>query len=399
MRKSFLTNSMFGLRLLAAAFTCCAFVGTAGAHIAGTVFCDGNGNNILDPGEPGIPGVKVTICNVSKFTDANGDYLFTSADLSAAVCNPPLSSTDPWVVTVDPTTVTGDCKETSCPTSVMVFDTPADDVDFCFKKSPPGNGCPAKFWKDNQSKWVGYSPDAVIKTVFVNATKTVCSGFGDEGNKKLKDALGFGTGTGNLKDAFKNLMREAVAALLNASNPQLNYPATAAEIIQLVNDALATCDRLTLIDLANELKAANDVGSPFCQTTQTGNCTTDGKPNKLTLTYTGGSCASAVNSQPVGQKYNCSESNGGLTGASPVRIIVSSSSSVPTATSQRFFDGTVGTGSSFDVLGSFGSNTYFFVYENGVLKQFVQIHTSCSAPLIRGETFGGLELDDYAIVP
>lgn len=142
-------------------------------------------------------------------------------------------------------------------------------------------------------------------------------------------------------------------------------------------------------------------------TPQTGNCTTNGKPNQLKLTYTGGSCASSQNSQgppnfSMCQKFCCTEFNGGLTGSSPVHIIVSSSSTTPTATSQRFFEGDVATGSQFTVnsgSSTFGANTFFYIYEGGVLKQKVQMHTSCSAPLIRGETFGGVRLDDYAIVP
>jgi hypothetical protein len=138
-------------------------------------------------------------------------------------------------------------------------------------------------------------------------------------------------------------------------------------------------------------KGKCDNGNPGDQA----DCTTDGKPDKLTLTYTGGSCDSAHNSQPPVKKYNCSDLNGRL-GAGPARIVVSSSSSVPTSSSQKFLDTTVQNGSSFDVTGSFGANTYFFIYQGGVLKQMVQMHTSCSAPLIRGETFGGLKLTDYA---
>jgi hypothetical protein len=147
------------------------------------------------------------------------------------------------------------------------------------------------------------------------------------------------------------------------------------------------------------------VSSPT-PTPQTSDCTTNGRPNKLTMTYTGGSCASSHNSQgpptfSVCQKFCCTEFSGGLTGVSPVHIIVSSSSTTPTATSQRYFEGDVALNSQFNVLAnasSFQANTYFFIYENGVLKQKVQLHTSCSAPLIRSETFGGVRLDDYAIV-
>jgi hypothetical protein len=394
------TDSMFisklknHLRRLAGIAAFAALATTAHAHISGTVFCDLNGNGLLDPGEPGISGVRVTLCaQAEQFTDANGFYAFSGLQIDPCVGSS--------VVAVDTTSVTGDCNVPACPTSMVLTETPAVNVNFCFKKTPPPEeGCSAKFWKDHKSLWVGYTEETVINTVFVNATKLVCAGYGDEGKKKFRDMIGVGTATGNLKDAFKNLMREAIAAVLNAAHPQVNYPATEAEIIVMVNDVLAQCDIAELISLANDLKTANNAGSPLCAPASgTGNCTTDGKPNSLTLTYTGGSCATAVNSQPVGTKYICSESNGGLTGVSPVRIIVSSSSSLPTATSTRFFDGTVAIGGSFNALGSFGANTYFFIYENGVLKQTVQMHTSCSAPLIRTETFGGLRLDDYAIVP
>jgi hypothetical protein len=122
------------------------------------------------------------------------------------------------------------------------------------------------------------------------------------------------------------------------------------------------------------------------------------------MTYTGGSCASSHNSQgppnfSVCQKFCCTESNGGLTGASPVHIIVSSSSSTPATGSQRYFEGDVAIGSQFTALSgssTFQANTYFYIYEGGVLKQKIAVHTSCSAPLIRGETFGGVRLDDYS---
>lgn len=104
----------------------------------------------------------------------------------------------------------------------------------------------------------------------------------------------------------------------------------------------------------------------------------------------------------VCQKFCCNEFSGGLTGASPVHIIVSNSSSTPTATSQRYFEGDVTLGMQFTVntgsSSTFQANTYIFISEGGTLKQKVQLHTSCSAPLIRGETFGGVRLDDYAIV-
>src|SRR5258705_6428851 len=114
------------LKFLVGALACSVLVSTASAHIAGTVFCDTNGNGSRDAGEFGIPGVKVTVCNLFKFTDANGDYFFSAAELNSAICVPPANSQNPWIVSVDPSTVAGDCNEIACPTSVMVFTTPAD---------------------------------------------------------------------------------------------------------------------------------------------------------------------------------------------------------------------------------------------------------------------------------
>lgn len=274
---------------------------------------------------------------------------------------------------------------------------------------PPGGeeGCSATFWKDkkNKSKWVGYTTDTKLKSVFAKADDKTCKDYGKDGDKKFIEALGWGTATGKLHDAFKNLMREAVAALLNASHPGVDYPATPAEVVLMVNDALTSCDAAALTTLANELKAANNAGSVLCRPgTGTGNCTTAGRPNKLTFTYTGGSCAAAVNSQQPPAytgKYSCTEANGGLTGAA-ARIIVTGSSTAPTTGSARYFDGQVNVGGAFDVLSgasTFGAFTYVYIYEGGVLKQSIAVHTSCSAPLVRTETFGGLVLDDYAIVP
>ncbi|MBW7885976.1 MAG: DUF11 domain-containing protein, partial [Caldilineaceae bacterium] len=48
------------------------------ATLSGTVYHDRNGNGQFDSGEPGIPGVQITLSNgVTTTTDANGAYVFT----------------------------------------------------------------------------------------------------------------------------------------------------------------------------------------------------------------------------------------------------------------------------------------------------------------------------------
>jgi uncharacterized repeat protein (TIGR01451 family) len=54
-----------------------ATVRVRGGSISGTVWMDKNGNGQIDPDEPGIPGVTVTLNNgTTRVTDQNGDYRF-----------------------------------------------------------------------------------------------------------------------------------------------------------------------------------------------------------------------------------------------------------------------------------------------------------------------------------
>ena len=162
-----------------------------------------------------------------------------------------------------------------------------------------------------------------------------------------------------------------------------------------------------VIGMFKVIRMENAAGQRLCPTPKKprcGNCITSGKPNQITFQYRGGNCSTAVNSQPRGTKYNCADS--GAIAAGPVRIVISSSA---TPTTTGFFAGNVNPGATFVVRaggtgaksksGSFGSNTYAYIYSGGVLVERIQIHTSCSAPLIPGETFGALKLVTYAIVP
>jgi hypothetical protein len=56
------------------------------------------------------------------------------------------------------------------------------------------------------------------------------------------------------------LLRSAVAALLNASHPDINYPMSEAEIIDAVNAALASMNRNTMEMLKNQLDMYNNAG-------------------------------------------------------------------------------------------------------------------------------------------
>lgn len=123
--------------------------------IGDTVFCDDNANAVQDPGEPGIPGVLInlvckdaagaTVASASATTDANGNYLFV--EVPAGICE----------VSVDLTTVTGDCHVPVCDTQVRIELGAGETnltADFCFTKGPggPGTGTPG-YWKNHPEAW------------------------------------------------------------------------------------------------------------------------------------------------------------------------------------------------------------------------------------------------------
>jgi len=184
------TSSRFGLlKRLAATAACGLLATTASATIAGKVFCDVNGNGMLDPGELGISGVTVTVCNLVAVTDANGNYIF-GRELATAVCVPPPSSSNPYIVRVDPTTAPEGCNETSCPLEKAVQITPAFNVNFCFRPPPPPPpvGCIGDFvWEDvnDNGRQDAGEPGiggAIVTLLdaggnFVDATATDANGF------------------------------------------------------------------------------------------------------------------------------------------------------------------------------------------------------------------------------
>jgi hypothetical protein len=103
---------------------------------------------------------------------------------------------------------------------------------------------------------VGFSPDQTLGDVFGAAVP------GDLADVTLLDALSFGGGS-TLEEAQQILLRQAVAALLNAAHPDVDFSLSTAEVIEAVSDALASGDRDTILELAEELAAANEAGCPL----------------------------------------------------------------------------------------------------------------------------------------
>jgi hypothetical protein len=81
-------------------------------------------------------------------------------------------------------------------------------------------------------------------------------------NDTLKQALEYGGGSGT-SGAAKNLLKQAVAALLNAAHSNVNFPWSVSQVISQVNAALASGDKDDMEDLADHLDYKNNLGCPL----------------------------------------------------------------------------------------------------------------------------------------
>ncbi len=125
----------------------------------------------------------------------------------------------------------------------------------CFEGLTPG------FWKNHPDVWQGYTEDQIFDSVFgvditINAGKKT-----ENTNPSLMDALNANGGINENKGVYDALIRHAVAAILNAENPYINYPMTSDEIIQAVGTAINNgVGVLDAESLKNQLESYNQLG-------------------------------------------------------------------------------------------------------------------------------------------
>lgn len=110
------------------------------------------------------------------------------------------------------------------------------------------------YWKNHPEDWVGYDPSDTLGSIF-----TLPASLSGLGSFTLAEALDFGGGPA-LVDKAKILFVQAVAALLNAAHPNIDYPLTVAEVIADVNAALATEDPVVIEALKDLLDGYNNLG-------------------------------------------------------------------------------------------------------------------------------------------
>lgn len=122
---------------------------------------------------------------------------------------------------------------------------------------PPGGGegCTPGYWKNHLASWgpTGFSPAQSLGSVFSVA------GLGSLSSDSLLEALSYGGGN-SLLDAKEVLLRSAVAAILNAAHPDVDYAQPVAMIVAAVDAELVGGTRDSILALKDELDAANNAG-------------------------------------------------------------------------------------------------------------------------------------------
>jgi hypothetical protein len=115
------------------------------------------------------------------------------------------------------------------------------------------------YWKNNAEKWgavawrpTGLSPSQAVSSVFRSVT-------GTRGSQTLLQALGNGGG------GLDALLRQAVAGLLNALHPDVNYAIPSWDLVNRVNAAVAGANAATIDGLKTQLDTWNNRFHPLNQ--------------------------------------------------------------------------------------------------------------------------------------
>lgn len=239
------------------------FAGTASAtptFATGCVYCDANGNQVVDPSDTPLPGVGVNVSRGGVYPDsldgatgADGCFSITllwpysswteildAATLPAdAIFIDPNSNSHLFTLVEDPPYTTdtrnwligsATCRSHFCGDGVVDPGEGCDDGnnadgDGCSAnctREQRGGGCTPGYWKQAQhfDSWVFYTPGTMFSAVFENAFPGMT----------LLQVMNLGGG------GLNALGRHAVAGLLNAQNTDVQYGLSAPEVIGLFNN-------------------------------------------------------------------------------------------------------------------------------------------------------------------
>src|SRR5918997_1453974 len=236
------------------------------AKKSGMKFEDKDGDGVKDAGEPGLAGWKIHLFGANDSdhqvatTDAEGKYAFYVKPGSYTVCEelqPGWTQSYPTAGADCSTHTHGGTSSPGAKGYAITLTSGQDDKDNDFgNHKKKKEGCTPGFWKNHPEAWEGYSTGQTLEAVF-----NVPDAFGLD-STTLLEALSFGGGNGS-EGAARILLRASVAALLNASHSDVSFPRSPADVIAAVNTALASGDRATMLTLAGELDADNNLGCPL----------------------------------------------------------------------------------------------------------------------------------------
>ncbi len=159
-------------------------------------------------------------------------------------------------ITCDATTLGNEAQTDSMSVDVILRAVQANERPYYRCDGSTVEGCSPGYWKQSQhfGSWKApYTPSTPFASVFENAFP----------GKTLLQVLGQGGG------GLNALGRQTVAALLNASNPDVGYAYTAAEVIAKFNAVYPGGDYTTL---KNDLEYLNTV---YCPLGRDAECSTD----------------------------------------------------------------------------------------------------------------------------
>jgi SdrD B-like domain len=227
--------------------------------IGDRIWYDVNCNGIQDKDETGGPdGIKVTLINcqsgdkIGTVTDGGGYYSFTDVPAGSyqicieipggfAATLEDVGSNDGIDSDINSDGCTG-CRTYECDKPDL-----SRDAGLCEKKGTGDEGCTPGFWRNHLSQWAatGISPNDKVNATF--GCKLVAD-----------DNLTLGVVI-DAPQTYGTLAFHAIAALLNASHPDVDFGLSASEVIDLA----CAGDKDTLAD-------ENEKGCPLSGGNTTG---------------------------------------------------------------------------------------------------------------------------------
>lgn len=121
------------------------------------------------------------------------------------------------------------------------------------------------YWKNHLSSWQLYTPDQTLGSIFASLsadldpnTAGVQNPYAELADDTLEEALSYHGGPSTL-DKARLLLKQSVAALLNAAHSQVHYPLTTGQIKVRVNNALESQDQSTILALQGQLDGYNNL--------------------------------------------------------------------------------------------------------------------------------------------